>query len=383
MGKIKIAVWGITDAIWNDIKRNLDWRRVEIAMFIDNDPYKTDRIFEGKRIWAFGPALLEEIEKVDYILIAAYSGYRQILQLLKDNGIREAKIQLYMSKGLKEYSFGKIERVNSALIREIYHEPGKILDVIENYNYDAAFLDDMPSLEENMNKWYKQNSIIVHACGGYVNNQKVMYSNSKEALETSLDKGVKVIECDVLGIEHDEVICVHDYDRWLDAKEHGCTTQTLEEVLERLVEYPEVYLLIDVKWEKMEEYNYYLSSILESIERIAGEKSEVGRQLKKQIILEVYEEESIKSAQGEGFDVFFTQYRNPDRGDYKKIVRLCLKYNIGIVGYDFRYVQSHNQVLSVFKQKNISVFAYSCDSITEYSKMRRKGLDGIFSNYLL
>lgn len=384
MEKIKIALWGITDAIWQDVKVSLDWRKVQILMFIDNDPYIDGKTFEGIKIRNYNHFLLKEIKELDYILIAAYSGYQEILQLLKRDGICAEKIQLYISRGLERYCFGEIENVNKSLIERIYNEPSKIIEAAENYNHDVRMLveGDINLRKENQDKWYKQNSIIAHACGGYVNGEKVKYSNSREALESTLKSGAKVIECDVLGIEHNEVICAHDYNQYWDAMEFGYTLQTLEDVLKKIVEYPDVYLLVDIKWEHVEEYDSYLSYILDSIERISAGKKELKKQLKKQIILEVYNEATIQSAQKSGFDVFFTQYRNEKYFDCKKVVELCLKYDIGVVGYGFRDIQAHSKMLTVFRQKGISVFGFSSDSITEYSEMRKKGLDGIFSNFI-
>lgn len=381
MDKLKIAIWGITDDIWNDIKTGLDWRKVEISIFIDNNPFIGGKIYEGKRIHNFGDDALEEIARSDYVLIAAYSGYQAILKLLKDSGVNTEKIQLYISEGLIRYSFGVIENVNKSLVREIYNEPGKMIEAVDRYNRDARMMEDMAPMSGNEDKWYKRNAIVAHACGGYINGKKVMYSNSKEALEDTLRSGAKVIECDILGIEHNEVVVLHDYYRYLEAIEYNYTIQSLKDVLERIAEYKDVHLLIDVKWERTEEYNYYLCSILKCI----GEFDEaVQKQLKEQIIMEVYEEESIKSARKEGFDVFFTQYRNPDRDNYKEVIKICMKYDIGVVGYGHEFIDS--QLLSVFQQKNISVFAYSCnnvcDSITKFSEMRKLGLSGIFSDYI-
>lgn len=373
-----IAIWGITDDIWNDLKVHINWSKVELSFFIDRNPYADGIIYEGRRVHNFSDTLLTEIHKLDFILITAYSGYCEIWELLVKKGISPDKIQLYISEGLIEYYFGVAKNINKSLIEEIYYEPNKTIAVIDQYNHAAQVLEDMPPFVSDNNKWYKKYSIIAHACGGYIDGKKVMYSNSAEALKSTLESNAKVIECDVTRNEHNEMVCVHDFYRYREAEEFGYTIQNLDDIFAKIIYYPDVSLLIDVKWELIEEYDKCLFCILNSIEK-AGDKK-VQEQLKRQIIMEVYDETSIRSAQREGFDVFFIQYRNPDLYNYKEVAMLCLKYNIGVVGYYHRRIT--DKLLSVFKKKNISVFAYSYDSISQYTEMRQKGLNGIFSNFI-
>lgn len=378
MGKHRIAVWGITDSIWECLLENLDWRSMEISFFIDNNPLISGKVYEGIRIYSFNQITTEEIAEVEYILIAAYSGYSSICMQMKEYGINSHKVQPFISLGMKRYNFGKIENLNEQLILEIYNKPNRMIEMAHRYNKNVQVLENISPLSGNQDKWYKRYSIIAHACGGWVNGQKLMYTNSKEALEGSLKSGAKVIECDIWGIERGEVIVCHDYINYGKAGKPNYTIQHLPDVLKAIIKYKDVYLLIDVKWEKIEEYDCYLNYITEVVEGFGKKEQE---QLKKQIIMEVYDERSIQKALKEGFDVFFTQYRNQNRDDYQETLKICLKYNVGVVGYSFEGIDS--TLLSVFRSKNISVFGFSCNSITKYAEMRKLGLDGIFSDFIL
>ena len=95
---------------------------------------------------------------------------------------------------------------------------------------------------------------------------------------------------------------------------------------------------------------------------------------------------------GRGCSVVFLFYKKFDRKapeytelyNYMQIALTCIKYNVGVVGYRYKDItgNANKDFLSIFKQKNIKVFAYSCNTLSEYRLGKEKGLDGVFSDYL-
>ena len=80
--------------------------------------------------------------------------------------------------------------------------------------------------------------------------------------------------------------------------------------------------------------------------------------------------------------LLFTQYRNPNIYSYMDTVLLCEKYNIGVVGYDFEYIEKHKILISCFCNKNIKIFAFSSDDLKQYRLLKKLGVQGIFTNFI-
>lgn len=381
MKKIKLAIWGITDAIWDSIMDTLDPRKTEIIFFIDNNEKLEGTMFELRPVYAFRKGTLKKLESVDYILIAAYSGFQQIERKLIVSGCAQSKIQLYITERIREYNLGNLFNIDKNLINAMYFEPERRWNEVVKYQALYEKYEKMNAIKEDDTRWYNKGPLIAHACGGFVNGRKLEYSNSKEALDYSFAEKFRLIECDVLGIEQGEIVLAHNFNRFYESLREGYTIQNISDMLISLKKHPEVHMLVDVKWKKIEEYNYYVSKIVKSIYDISKDAEEAEK-LKAQIVMEVYEEASIQCAKNQGFDVFFTQYRNDNVRDFLQTIIICLRYNIGAVGFSRGNITAYRKAIPLFKEKNIKIFVFSSDSIKEYKELKKIGVDGIFTNYL-
>lgn len=379
-GKIKLAIWGINDGIWSVIKSEIDPRLTDICFFIDNNSAMQKRGIAGKSVYAYDTNSRQLLETVDYVLIAAYSGYSQIKELLLKSGYPKNKIQLFVTPQINQYLLGNLDDLNDDVIPKIYFRPYTMQRALKNYRELYEKYSKVHVFTENTGRWYEKGPLIAHACGGYVEGRQIMYSNSKEALEASLSGQIKLIECDVLGMEQGEVVLAHAYTDFYNSIENEFTMLNISQALTEVKKYPNVNLLIDVKWDDEDEYAYYVKKIAEAISEIAtGIEAE---NLRKQIVMEVYNEKTIQCAKEFGFDMFFTQYRNRDCEQHMENVLLCEKYDVGAVGFDIEYIRDKKRVISVFKEKGIKVFVFSTDSIEEYIQLKQMGVEGIFTNYL-
>lgn len=384
MAKVKLAVWGITDSIWGSLKDKIDPRRAEIVFFLDNNADRIGGLYASRPVYCFSEIEKKMFREIDYIVVAAYSGYKQIRENLLRVGYQEEKIQLYITPWITMYNLGDLSHIKKEYIDSIYFEPRKRWNEIQEYikEYAEIFGEEHDTyIKDHTGKWYEKESLISHACGGFVNGKKVMYSNSKEALEYTFSKKFRLIECDVLGHQREEVILAHDFDKLYEAEEVGYTCQTFEEMLQALKNHPKVHMLVDVKWSEIEEYDFYISHIMNSIDEVAQDNKEK-EQLYKQIIMEVYDEESIQSAQKAGFDVFFTQYRNDNVKDFLNTIKICEKYKIGVVGYDLMLINEYKKAVALLKERNIKIYVYSTNSKEEYRRLKEYGVDGVFTDYL-
>ena len=115
-------------------------------------------------------------------------------------------------------------------------------------------------------KTVSQENFIAHALGGIEGNQ---YTNSKEALENSYSKGIKLFEVDIrftsekklvcvhgwskkdytekLGLEYDEDNMVMSYDVFMNSKIKGkYTTIDFKELVSFMKQHNDMYVMIDI-----------------------------------------------------------------------------------------------------------------------------------------
>ena len=377
--KIRLAVFGITSQIWSVLKISLNFYNTKIVGFIDNDKLKhgihIDNIpIKGKDDFDF--------DDVDYVVVAALSAYEIIKKSLISIGVCESKIMPFFTEQLCEYDVGSLNKVDYNLLRYIYNDPDKLYELIFDYNNEYKTYCEIKPYEYTGDEWFFKSRFICHACGGKIDNRKYMYTNSKEALDYSLNNGFKLIECDIT-MRNGVLVAEHDYVYAYEASINCFSAQTFVDILHMIKYYFDVNLLVDVKWKNESEYCAVLEQIEDDILSVSYNDEELAHQLKSQIIMETYNEETIALARNKGFECFFTQYRNPDWTNFYKTVNLCYKYGVNVVGIECSIAQKLSSQLKRFNDKNIYVFSFSTDSVDEYVKLRKNGVMGIFTNYLM
>lgn len=377
--KTRIAVFGISDAILRVIRAEINPWKAQIVSFVDNDKTKQGNCFMNIPVVS-----LEHIElsDVDYFLVAALSAYEKVKQQLIAFGVPKEKIQVFVTEQLCEYCLGSIDDIDMDFIRNVYFEPEKMLGLVEKYQKIYGDYSRIPPFEQDRDDWFHKSNLISHACGGVVNGRRLMYSNSKEAFAYSMEQGFRLIECDVLGLPDGELVLAHDYWRFYEAEEEGYSLMSVRDLLLLLKEYPQVSCLFDVKWENHEAYIECLSGIEKILENVCDNK-EIKDKLKRQIIMEVYNESTIVAACQKGFDVIFTQYRNPDMRCFMSTVNICYKYGIKVVALAYFSCYQLKKFLPIIKSKGIHIFCFSSDSVSEYVELRQMGINGIFTNFLV
>lgn len=380
MKKVRIAIWGISDGIWNAVQNELNPQNVEIVLFFDNDEMKRGVCYRDIPIVAPTKQLVWEY-KIDYILVAALSAYESIREQLIHMGIEKEKIQAFIAKDItKYYCIGKIDDIDINLIKKIYFEPQEIMNIVAEYKKVFDLYSKIPACEESVEEWYTKGRMISHACGGIVNGKRMMGSNSKEAFGYSAEKNFKLIECDLTRLYNGELVLLHDWGRfWEWGGQYS--PMTAKELLTLIKEHREMNCLIDIKWKDHDEYNLLINEIDKLIKAICTNSSERDA-LKRQVIMEVYDEETIQIAKENNFDMIFTQYRNSKWQCFMNTVNLCYQYGIKVIALPVYACLELRKFIKIFTDKNIKIFAYSTDSIEEYSELRRMNVTGIFTNYL-
>lgn len=373
-----IVIFGITDEILKVIRKEINPGKAKITAFVDNDKSKY-----GKSFMNIPVVPLEEIDKaaIDMFVIAALSSYEAVKHQLMSAGVEEENIQPFVTNELTEYELGNLEYINTEFIKKVYFEAGKMQKLLEKYNRTQGRYQQLIPYIDKEGDWFLKSNLISHACGGVVNGKQSMYSNSREAFMYSMEQGFKLVECDLMLMPDGEMLLSHDYWRFWEALEVPYTMMTAKEILSLLKQYPDVSLLIDVKWEDYDTYGECVEKIEQIMTELCVNEAERNK-LKSQIVLEVYDEPTIKIAHDNNYEMFFTQYRNPERLSFTNTVYLCYQYGIKVVGLWPEFCYQRKRYLNRITDKNIKIYVYSSDSVEEYKALRKLGVKGIFTNYL-
>ncbi len=385
MSRIKMAVWGINDAIWHVIKNAINPEKAEVILFLDSNEEKQGIYYENIPVMAPSRELLDR-EDIDVYLITALSAYENIRKTLLMWGREAEKIQPFITDEICKYSLGTLDEVDRSFIKDAYFDSVKSENLVNRYREKYALY--LQSQYTGNADWVNHGTLISHGCGGIVDGRKVMCSNSKEAFDYTVKSKFRLMECDVLRMRNGELVLGHDLWRFYEAQEIKYTIMTLEDLLSGLNKHREISCLVDVKWEPYDDdkpvidYDRY-RSVIEGIDKMLSciVKDEKERaNLKSRIVMEAYDEETIKLANKSNYNMFFTQYRNPDWMNYLSVANLCCQYGIGAVGIEANNVDE--RLIKICRKKGIKVFAYSTDCIEVYSRLRKMGITGVFTNYL-
>lgn len=373
MDKIRVIIFGVTELSIKIVQNEIAHENVDIVAFSDNDANKCGVIINNIPV-----IHSKEIIKFDYdyILVSAWRFYDQIKEQLLLLGILEEKIDLLFTEKVPYLYPGEICINDDVMLCRMYRYSELIMEKVhKTREYTKLWKDyaEWTPMQHDKTEWSCKGSMIAHACGGVVNGIKRMYSNSKEALADSLQKGFRLIECDAYGVINGEVVLAHDEIDLYDGYQGAYSLQTFAEFFKVLRQHSEVSALVDIKWRTQQDYK----EIVDAIDKVTSKDG------KQQIILEVYDEQSIIYAKEKGYECFYTQYRNPESVFFIKTVALCYKYDIKAVGFSMKTALAPiSNYFKIFTDKNIKIFVFSTDSIDEYAKVISKGVSGVFTNYL-
>lgn len=378
MFREKIVIFGITDGILNAVRNRIDPRRAEIIAFVDNAKSKQGCSYMGIPVTSLKEICIDD---ECWVIVAALSSYEVVREQLVKYGVDSRKIQPFLSYELCDYCVGSLIGIDIEFIKKIYFEPKRTIRILEEYGemYEE-YSKVMPFEDEDC---FTNNTLISHACGGVVNGRRIMFTNSKEAFFYSVEKKFSLIECDVIGIEEEELVLAHDYSFFYKLKNEDCSMMNMKELLTLMEQHPNVYILIDVKWVTQKEYGLYVSCI-DCMMQEMTKNYEAYEKLKRQVIMEVYDEETIKYAYEAGFQMIFTQYRNPEYHCYMNTVNLCNRYHISTIAFEVTHFLENEggKNIKTFLDKNVKIYCHSTDSVDDYKQLRSMGVTGIFTNYL-
>lgn len=244
--------------------------------------------------------------------------------------------------------------------------------------------------------WVEENTpLISHAAGGlYEKNENgqeelIRYTNSREALERSLANGYKLIEIDLEKTTDGDYACIHGWEdeemdpmssqEWKNYKVEGkYTSMVLKDVLEIVKEYPDIYLITDIKSEHTaEDTREEFSFLYESVMEIGGEKL-LARVIPQIYTMEMYE--GIKEIY-QWPSIIYTLYEQDEVPDEEIFSFVEGKKDIPVVTIPKRRLSE--EFLSRLHELGKYNFSHTFNEAEELVQYRKMGVDGFYTDAIL
>jgi glycerophosphoryl diester phosphodiesterase len=225
-------------------------------------------------------------------------------------------------------------------------------------------------------------TFIAHAGGGLENHT---YTNSLEALDFNYGKGFRFFEVDFSWTSDGELVAIHDWQGDLERRfrlpeeqriptrneflnlepTNGLTQLTLAGVLEWAREKGDVFIVTDIK-----EKN------IQALEKIFRKK----REFVQCLIPQVYSYAEYKDVKKIGYEnIILTLYRMRVFPPF--LVYFCGREKPFAVTMPLSLARSG--LAESLKTKNVYVYAHTINDLNLFTELRKKGVDGIYTDYIL
>lgn len=213
-------------------------------------------------------------------------------------------------------------------------------------------------------------SIITHAGGGL---QGMSYLNCKEAFAFYYSQGNRVFEYDVDISSDGKYIATHaespitEEEHLLSLYDDRFSPITIKECLSKLIFHSDIKVVFDCKFRQLKDFAQFIVDNCESKEALD------------RIVIQVFEEKNILEIR-EVYD-FKMLHVCMYNSNYVEVANCCIKNNVGAVSIPVKAIDERTG-WDVFEKSNICAFAYSVNKLSEYKKLRKNKLTGVFSDFL-
>lgn len=248
--------------------------------------------------------------------------------------------------------------------------------------------------------WYTAGRLIYHACGGI---DGINYSNSREAMESTLKAGNMLVEVDFLYTEDGHLVCLH---KWIDMlpmwkykelkrqykdKEDQIpeTQYTLEQFLKKKVkgkftgmtaadivsymkENPELHIIVDTKEED-------LTAVIDDLLKLCDYQQDIADRFVIQLYDRGQKEDILKLYPFPNENFLFTCYKfDPLRVD--EILQLCSEEQIAVVTVSNGIWDA--ETVNRFLEQGITLFEHTVNLPELVEISLEKGIYGFYTDFL-
>lgn len=274
----------------------------------------------------------------------------------------------------------KLYDVKNYVVEKVSGEQ-KSVEATSEEMYPA--FEEYPVLQHNDEVWYAQNRTICHATGGI---DGLSYTNSKEALELSLQKGMDVIEVDFRFTSDGHLVCAH---KWEDISTSKAamtleefqntkicgkyTPLTAAELIGYMVEKEDLYIVIDTK-----ESN--LAEVIRELVTLSNDDSEI----MDRFIVQLYSLDDAKSQIREIYpftndNFLFTAYKS-DISELDELLYKCYEQEISVITTP--YGQWDDEWIGKLNEKGFIIYVHTVNRVDHAEKAIRAGVYGIYTDEL-
>jgi len=285
--------------------------------------------------------------------------------------------------------------------------PALIIDDIPHVPFD--FIKQLPGvvISEDINRNLKiwssdifikrhgwtqlSDGLVAHAGGGLYKDEDgemlpQIYTNSREALESSYGNGHRVFEMDFLLTSNGRLAAVHDWERvggektseeWRDVKIYDMYESLfIEDVYKFMLEHPDTFLVTDTK-----SFFYDDESSVQVVEQLVHTAKKMDESLLKRIVPQVYDQDCYSTLMGVyAFDsVIYTLYESSDTPEQvAEFVAVC--DNIKVVAMMWTQLTDdfHNDLTCLSKY----VYFFTINVPREADIYRMWGVRGFYTDYI-
>lgn len=233
--------------------------------------------------------------------------------------------------------------------------------------------------------WTKHRA-IAHALGVHEGKTK---TNSLEAFETSIKRGFKLFEADLIFTSDNVLVAHHDWknDRGervpLSLKEfqtaqskQKLTVLTFRKTAEILNQHKDVYLITDTK-------SFDLNMTRRQFENIVRICREINPEILDRIIPQIYREEMLEYIEKvHPFKSYiYTLYWAGEQRRYpERIANFAHWNNISVVTIPLSLVNA--ELITTLKRKNITVYVHTINEEQQAKDLLQKGIHGLYTDTL-
>ena len=374
MNKIKIILFGAADTMLQVANEHLRYDNCEIVAFCDNNEYKQGLVWNELPILS-----INQIKDTDYdfIIVGAWYSYNMIRENLLNAGIPDSKIMPLLSLKTIILLTEPIHTFSELILEKVFRSNPKTLNekILELNAINERYLKAKPleTSEKPIN--FLDYPLIAHAGGGFLPDEKLIYTNSVEAFQHSIKSGFKMIEVDLWGIIDDDLIFSHDGEKIYRAATANYRLLTFKYILSKLEDDPDLKVMLDVKFSTHFDYK----QLLNKMESLLQENYK----LKQQFVLQTYNEETTEYAVNNDWQCVLMSYRNPEGSWFKKSACLCCDYNLLGAIFHVDTILRASKYLKFLKDKNIPILVYTTDDIEQYIKLKKLGVTSVITNFLI
>lgn len=240
-------------------------------------------------------------------------------------------------------------------------------------------------------KWYAQNAYVVHAMGSIDGKS---YSNSGEAFELSYQGGHKVFEVDFAMTSDNEIVLKHDWtnSHGLPEFENGTiptlaefkeakiwnqyTTLDIEDLLQLMVEYPDIYIVTDSKSSNYKDVVAQFTRIAEVLQNYSESQR---KSIMKRFIIQIYNDDMYAGIESIiHFDNYiYTLYQ---RGceNLDALGEFCVENEIPVIVLPYNWWTE--EIDAKLRSYGLEVWIHTLNQKEDIAMFRDKGIDGVYTD---